>query len=641
MNPQRPGDIDTGDYWGKGVQGDLETMAPWERSRWDRLIVHFSLAKGGKPTQKWLRKSMELLPPLEPAQVKEKLEYWKIFLQVKNDKDQQLKEPNATILKGMIWFCRNFENPGFIRLVSEYAALCLKKIPECGAVCLAAGNACITVLGAMSRQEAVIQLIKLKRSIKYSVPLRLIEKNLKSAATKQGMTVDDLAEITLPHYGFDSNGIRRENFGDVKLELRIAGMGVEWKWIPPSGKIQDGIPKDVKTKFAGEIASLKKEIKEVEKILPSQRDRIDQLMMSERTWRFDQWKKRYIAHPIVSDLSRRLIWNFNAEKERKSGMWRDFAMADFRGVPLELEENALVSLWHPIDAPLEEKKAWQDFILNRRITQPFRQAFREIYVLTEEEKKRMDHSNRFAAHILKQHQMAAVCRAFGWKYRLMGRFDSYSCPALEIPQHNMTVELEIKSPDPGNPVSPGGIFLYVITYKVSFKYSNGNRIPLENIPEKIFSEVMRNVDLLVSVSSIGRDPNWGMEGDSLIYRDYWTSCGSLKLLPSEEIRAVILEWIIPQLEIAQRCSVRGDYLHVRGNWKSYKIHIGCGRVMMEPENRHLQIEPDSGSLKKICDHLYIPIEGDSHLYLIVAKAFLLANDNMIDDPNILNQIKDY
>lgn len=633
-------DIQTKDLWGKGVLSDLETMTPWERSQWDRLLAHFSMAQGSKPTQKWLRKAMEILPPLELVQVKEKMEYWKRFLQMGKDKEQQLKEPNATILKGMIWFCQNFDEPEIIRLLSEYAVLCLKKIPECGAVCLGAGNACVTVLGAMSHPEAIIQLIRLKRSIKYSVPRKLIEKNLKSAAEKQGMTVEDLEEIALPNYGFDSNGIRSEKFGDVKLEIRISGMDVNWKWILPSGKSQTGISKDVKTKFTGEISALKKELKEVKKILPSQRDRIDRLMMGERTWTYDQWKKRYLDHPIVSDMSRRLIWRFETNDGNKSGIWNQGRIMDFRGVPLELSEDATVSLWHPIDASREEVKAWQDWLLNQRITQPFRQAFREIYVISEDERKSIDHSNRFAAHILKQHQMAALCRAFGWKYKLMGQFDSYFCPRLELSQHNMAVELEMQTPDPEGPASYGGIFLYVHTDKVYFLDNKGSRIPLDKIPEKIFSEVMRRVDLLVSVSSIGRDPNWRMEGDSMIYKDYWTSCGTHDLLHSEETRAVILEWMIPQLEIAERCRVQGNYLHVRGDLRNYRIHIGCGRVMMDPENRHLPIEPDSKTLKKICDQLYIPIEGDSHLYLIVAKAFLLAKDSNIDDPNILSQIRE-
>jgi hypothetical protein len=478
----------------------------------------------------------------------------------------------------------------------------------------------------------------LKRGVKYSVPRKLIEKNLGFAAEKQGMTVDDLEEIALPSYGFDSHGVRREKFGNVNLEIRISGMDLLWKWILSSGKTQTGIPKDVKTGFANELTSLKKEMKEVEKILPTQRDRIDRLMMGDRTWTFGEWRKRYLDHPIVSDMSRRIIWNYETSGIRKSGIWEKGRIVDSRGLSIELTDNTTVTLWHPIDAKTGEVKAWQDWILSHRITQPFRQVFREIYILSEEERKCIDHSNRFAAHILKQHQLAALCRAFGWKYQLIGQFDSYFCPRLEIPQHNMMVELEMQTPDPEGTASYGGILLYVFTDKVYFLYQNGQRIPLERIPGKIFSEAMRSVDLLVSVSSIGRDPNWGMEGDSLIYKDYWTSCGSLDLLPSEETRAVILEWMIPQLEITDRCRVQGNYLHVRGDLRNYKIHIGCGRVMLEPENRHLLIEPDSKTLKRICDHLYIPIEGDSHLYLIIAKAFLLSKDKDIDDPNILSQI---
>ena len=45
-------------------------------------------------------------------------------------------------------------------------------------------------------------------------------------------------------------------------------------------------------------------------------------------------------------------------------------------------------------------RAWRTFLLDRRIRQPFKQAFREIYILTPAEVETGTYSNRFAAHIL-------------------------------------------------------------------------------------------------------------------------------------------------------------------------------------------------------------------------------------------------
>ena len=44
------------------------------------------------------------------------------------------------------------------------------------------------------------------------------------------------------------------------------------------------------------------------------------------------------------------------------------------------------------------------------MTQPIKQAHREIYLLTDAERQTQSYSNRFAAHILRQHQFTALCQ---------------------------------------------------------------------------------------------------------------------------------------------------------------------------------------------------------------------------------------
>ena len=49
-----------------------------------------------------------------------------------------------------------------------------------------------------------------------------------------------------------------------------------------------------------------------------------------------------------------------------------------------------IRLWHPIDATEDDIAAWRTGLLARQVRQPFKQAFREVYVLTpaEEETER-------------------------------------------------------------------------------------------------------------------------------------------------------------------------------------------------------------------------------------------------------------
>jgi hypothetical protein len=62
------------------------------------------------------------------------------------------------------------------------------------------------------------------------------------------------------------------------------------------------------------------------------------------------------------------------------------------------------------------------------VVQPFKQAYRELYVLTEAERTSGTYSNRFAAHILRQHQFKRLCDERGWHYSAVSQFDARRGP---------------------------------------------------------------------------------------------------------------------------------------------------------------------------------------------------------------------
>jgi hypothetical protein len=79
------------------------------------------------------------------------------------------------------------------------------------------------------------------------------------------------------------------------------------------------------------------------------------------------------------------------------------------------------------------------------------------------------------------------------------------------------------------------------------------------------------------------------------------------------------------------------FLVVKGSLRTYKIHLGSGNILMEPNDQYLCIVPkqsaDAGK-----DRVLLPFERDTTLSVILSKAFLLANDAKIKDPTILSQI---
>ncbi|MEX0724765.1 MAG: hypothetical protein WD065_00765, partial [Planctomycetaceae bacterium] len=143
--------------------------------------------------------------------------------------------------------------------------------------------------------------------------------------------------------------------------------------------------------------------------------------------------------------------------------------------------------------------------------------------------------------------------------------------------------------------------------------------------------------LFVGVASVGNDPTWQDGGPQGRYRDYWHTYSFGELSGSATTRKQVLERLVPRLNIADRCSLSDRFLVVRGNKRTYKIHLGSGNILMEPNDQYLCIVPDSRARAKE-DDLYLPFEGDGVLSIIISKALLLAADDKIKDPTITRQI---
>jgi hypothetical protein len=150
----------------------------------------------------------------------------------------------------------------------------------------------------------------------------------------------------------------------------------------------------------------------------------------------------------------------------------------------------------------------------------------------------------------------------------------------------------------------------------------------------VFSEAMRDVDLFVAVTSVATDPRWGGEGPDGL-RDYWHSHGFGELAETARTRRDALARLLPRLRIADRVELTDRFLRVRGDIRTYKIHLGSGNILMEPNDAYLCIVPGPD---RDARNVFLPFEEDGMLSVILSKAFLLADDTAITDPSITRQI---
>ncbi|MFC1596544.1 hypothetical protein ACFL5Q_01170, partial [Planctomycetota bacterium] len=103
-------------------------------------------------------------------------------------------------------------------------------------------------------------------------------------------------------------------------------------------------------------------------------------------------------------------------------------------------------------------------------------------------------------------------------------------------------------------------------------------------------------------------------------------------------RKAVLEHIVPRLKIADRCTFDGRFLVVRGDLRTYRIHLGSGHARMEPNDQYLCIVPARGAASQPQNQVFLPFEGDRILSIILSKAFMLAEDVKITDSTIVSQI---
>lgn len=366
----------------------------------------------------------------------------------------------------------------------------------------------------------------------------------------------------------------------------------------------------------------------------------------------------------IGTLARRLIWQFCNGKKRASAIFHDGRMRQRSDKTVDwLDDKTQVRLWHPLDEDLTTITEWRDWLVRHEVRQPFKQAHREVYLLTDAERTTRTYSNRFAAHVLKQHQFNALCGARGWKNTLRLMVDDEFPPAhLVLPTRNLRAEYWVEGigGDYGTATNETGTYYYLSTDQVRFyatdaamntAHADGGSyasqgmdqdenhpLDLEQIPPLVFSEVMRDVDLFVGVASVGNDPNWSNGGPEGRYRDYWQSYSFGDLGETARTRKTVLERLIPRLTIAPQCSFSDHFLIVGGRLRTYRIHLGSGNILMEPNDQYLCIVPKQ-SVGKGADNLFLPFEGDSTMSVILSKAFLLADDANITDPTIVSQIK--
>lgn len=653
--------LNVGEAWTDRALADLaELPVPWRE-----LLAHAATATAFRPTAAWEKAGRRLLNAVGEQDARTTIVSWLALVGQPRTLPvsglNHVYDPdNAVGLRGLAWMLSFLPpHPDISRALGALVETSLRRVAGHGPRDPRVANAGVLALSRIDGEAALAELARLATRVTYRGTLKLVDKALEARAEAAGLSRDDIEDLAIPACGLGELGRAVREFGGAgTAELVVQGSRAALTWRNGAGKVSKSVPAAIRQEHPEELKDLKANVGDIDKMLPVLAQRLDRQFAARRTWTYAAWRDRYLDHPLAGTIARRLLWTVDGE----ACGFADSELRTLAGVPVA--GGTAVELWHPIGREAAEVLAWRDWLERHRVTQPFKQAHREVYLLTDAERDTGTYSNRFAGHVLRQHQFHSLAAVRGWRNKLRMMADATFPPATrELPRWGLRAEFWITGhgDDAYSDIAASGSYLRVGTDQVRF-YPDGapqntahdvsrhgadyymllgrgqepvQPVPLTEIPPLVLSEVLRDVDLFVGVASIGNDPAWQDGGPNGRFAHHWTSRGFGELDQTAQTRRDLLARLLPRLAIAGQCTIEGRFLHVNGTRHSYKIHLGSGNVMIIPGDRYLCIVPQRDA---VLDLGYLPFEGDLALPVIVSKAMLLARDERITDPAILSQL---
>lgn len=392
---------------------------------------------------------------------------------------------------------------------------------------------------------------------------------------------------------------------NVWVWLEIDNNGIAQIAVEKSGKRQKTVPKTLQKE--NYIVELKTVIKDLREQQRRAKESLEQAMV--RGCAFPVWElKKLSANPVLAPLLYTLVWTdgrqfgFLNSKETCLGL-----LDNQEGYHELFDDETVLMLAHPYH--LMQAGVWQQYmhiVYVQQIVQPFKQIFREYYPLTVEETHEKHSSRRYAGFQIDGPRATALLRQRGWVKH--GRYGL----SKVFYKENLLVELESER-DWFTPIVEEEVVLDTVSFR---NRKTWMPMELEAIPAILFSEVMRDIDLIVSVAYIG---NHAPEASQA----------------AVQIRRVLVAEVKDLLQL-KNIELDRYYAKVQGNLANYSVHLGSGIVHVEGRGMLVLVPATASRRKKI----FLPFaDEDPKTAEILSKIILLADDTAIKDSGILQQIK--
>ncbi len=386
-------------------------------------------------------------------------------------------------------------------------------------------------------------------------------------------------------------------FDDTQVKLEIDNQGKSSIVAIKDGKKLKSVP----AKYRKEQALVK--LKEYNKTLREQyrrtRKSLENAMVNGDLFSTDEIEI-LTQHPVVAPMINKLV----LVSEGIVGFWHERQLLQPSGELIAL--NGEVRLAHCVD--LFESEKWslfQEYCFDNKLVQPFKQIFRELYIPTSDELNEKAVSRRYAGHQVQPRKTVALLKGQNWTV-------DYEEGLQKVNHKQNTIARMFAMADWFSPADTEAPTLETVEF---FNRRDGKRLPFDKVDKLVFSETMRDIDLVVSVAHVGEvDPEASQS--------------------SIELRTAIVKETCRLFKL-NNVSLSENHAKIAGDLGEYSVHLGSG-VCHKVASSSISIIPVHSQHR---GRLFLPfIDDDPKTSEILSKVLLLAKDKEIKDPTILQQL---
>ncbi len=268
----------------------------------------------------------------------------------------------------------------------------------------------------------IMMVEKMSRKHRFNSIRKASADALLCASEKLGISKEEFADRMIPDLDFDKDMCRIFDYGSrqfkvyisQKLEPEIYCDGKKLKTMPKPNTSDGKQAAEVYKEFT----AMKKLMKTV---VAAQRVRLENTLLTARTWTTENWKQIFMENPIMHCFATGLIWGIykDGKLEKSFRYLEDGSLTNVDDEEFTLADDAVIGLVHPVELSKDEPYKWKQQLNDYEIDQPIVQLDRCVYRPTEEEKGQ-DFIGRFKGNVVKSTELASAMNRIGWSKGQVG-----------------------------------------------------------------------------------------------------------------------------------------------------------------------------------------------------------------------------